>query len=72
MAITRRWVFGTNDLGDYISCEKCGHKIAAKHVVFGKYDLNTCPFCESEMDLDQKDLDRLKDGLRETGGEVIG
>ena len=47
-------------------------KIAAKHVVFGKYDLNTCPFCESEMDLDQKDLDRLKDGLRETGGEVIG
>lgn len=63
MAVKRKWVYGSNDLGDYIECEKCNHKLSAKQVVFAKYDMNTCPWCNSEMTLDQKDVDRLKEGL---------
>lgn len=69
MAVKRRWVFGTNDLGDFLSCEKCGHKLSAKQVLFAKQDYRTCPWCESEMDMNQDDLDRMKEGLILTGGE---
>ena len=73
MAIKRRWVFGSNDLGDYLSCEKCGHKLSAKQVVFAKVSYNKCPWCNSTMEISQKDYDRLKEGLRERGGgELIG
>ena len=72
MAVKRAWVFGSNDLGDYLECEKCNHKLSAKQVIFGKYDINTCPFCGSEMNLQQKDYDRLKESLAAGGGEFSG
>lgn len=63
MAVKRRWVFGTNDLGDFLECEKCNHKLSAKQVIFAKVSYNTCPWCRSEMEMDQKDYDLLKEGL---------
>ena len=72
MAVKRRWIFGTNDLGDYLECEKCNHKLSAKQVIFANRDFNTCPWCGSEMQMDQKDIDRMKETLSSNGGEPIG
>ena len=72
MAVKRRWIFGSNDLGDFLSCEKCGHKLSAKQVIFAKQNYNVCPWCESEMEMDQNDVDRMKEGLNLVGGGSIG
>lgn len=72
MAVKRRWIYGSNDLGDYLECEKCNHKLSAKQVIFAKRSYNTCPWCGSEMIADQKDIDRIRDYLAATGGEPIG
>lgn len=63
MAVKRRWIHGSNDLGDYLECEKCNHKLSAKQVIFAKLSYNTCPWCGSEMEIDQKDIDQMKEGL---------
>ena len=55
----KSWIFGHNDMGDYIECPKCKHKIDLINVRFGNTGYSECPFCHQMMDLSMLDYDRI-------------
>lgn len=57
-----KWQYVLAPLGAGIECSACGHKIGARKVVMGDYNLAICPFCEKEMQpIEQRLLNRMKE-----------
>ena len=55
-----KWQYVLAPLGTGVECTSCHHKIKAMDVVMGRYDLNTCPGCEKELQhIEQTLLDRM-------------
>lgn len=57
------WEFGRNDLGVFIKCSLCGHKIDALDVIFADRELNPCPFCGKSMSISDETLDKIKQSM---------
>ena len=60
----QKWKFVETPLGAGIECPKCGYKIKARDVTFGRYDLNTCSECHAELDITECLLDEMRDESR--------
>lgn len=54
-----KWEFGSNDLGTYIKCSKCGKKISSLDVIMADTSINTCPKCNSQMTIDDEILEKV-------------
>lgn len=59
MATKTKWKVISNVDGFGLECQKCKHKISLVGVLFADISIKTCPFCESEMDIDSIDEDAL-------------
>jgi len=56
---TAYWNFGQDAMGGYIQCSACRRKVAAKKVLFGDWELDTCPSCDAVMDWSRIDYEQL-------------
>ena len=58
------WGYILTELGAGIECSNCHHKLKAMTVVMGEHDLNSCPFCSSEMEpISQLLINQMKEEL---------
>ena len=55
------WEYGQNDLGAFIKCSLCGHKIDALDVLFADRKLNPCPFCGKQVDISDETIEKIKE-----------
>ena len=53
------WQKGSNELGNYIYCPKCGHKYSTGDVLFADKDFSKCPFCKEELSMENVEYDFL-------------
>ena len=52
MAETKpRWTIQTDDEIPYMKCTNCNHKISVKDFIFADFEYDTCPFCNTKLDL---------------------
>lgn len=65
MARRANWKMGSNDLGLYIECSKCKHKLSAKQVIFADKSIAACPFCKSKMSMEDVKFGELVESLEQ-------
>lgn len=53
------WEIKSTDGGYAIECTKCHHKIGVKDAIIGEKKFDTCPFCNTDMDMTEFDYDKL-------------
>lgn len=54
------WIMVSTPFNSGIRCSNCKHTMSARDAIFADKNIETCPWCEKEMDLSQIDWDRLK------------
>lgn len=59
MASKAYWEHGANDMGPYVQCSSCNHKIAVLDFLIADASTSTCSFCNKEMSFERIDYDRL-------------
>lgn len=57
------WEFGSNDFGGFIRCSKCNHKISSVDVIFADTSINTCPFCNTEIEISDEVMEKVYSSL---------
>lgn len=53
------WEIKSTDGGYCIECTKCKHKIGVKDAIMADKKFDICPFCNSKMNMEKFDYDKL-------------
>lgn len=58
---TAYWEHGSSELGAFVKCSNCGHKLSSKKFLFADIAADVCPWCKFKMDFSKLDDAQLRE-----------